>query len=322
MKKYGLLLAFGCLISHNLLAMTYPLPPNGDTLVGEDYAVKASHSDTLSDIARRTDLGFDAIINANPSVDAWLPKDGSIVMIPHRTLLPAAPHEGIVVNTAEMRLYYYPPHNSDEAAMVEVFPISIGRRDWNTPLVTTTVIGKTQNPVWRPPPSIKEEHAREGDALPDVVAAGPNNPLGLHALYLGASSYLIHGTNKEYGIGMQVTHGCIRMYPEDIEHLYNAVSIGTTVRIVNQPYKTGWFNDVLYLEIHPRLEGATTEQQQDKTILANLIQSALGDYPNYKVNWTVLETARIEANGQPVAIGPIRQEPVMDDFGFGSSLTH
>ncbi len=302
------------LSSHVAHALVFELPANGDTLIGETGIATANYEDTLVDIARSNGLGFEEIVNANPEVDTWMPKTGTKILLPHRALLPTTPLEGIVVNVAEMRLYYYPPVKAADIATVETFPISIGRSDWNTPLVTTTVVRKTTNPEWRPPKAIQEEHALEGDILPDVVASGPDNPLGLYALYLGVPSYLIHGTNKEYGIGMQVTHGCMRMYPEDIEHLYNTVAVGTPVRIVNQPYKAGWQNDVLYIEVHPWLEGTPIEQAMDKMILVELILSMLGNYPNYPVDWTMVEIARVEANGQPIAIGPKRSNLFEDEF--------
>lgn len=305
MKKYCVLsiLFITCNIAN---ALVFELPANGDTLIGETQIATALHEDTLVDIARRNSLGFDEIVNANPEIDTWLPRAGTKVVLPHRSLLPATPLEGIVVNVAEMRLYYYPQAKAADISTVETFPISIGRSDWSTPLVTTNVARKTKDPQWRPPKAIQEEHALEGDILPDVVVEGPDNPLGQYALYLGIPSYLIHGTNKEYGIGMQVTHGCMRMYPEDIEHLYNTVPVGTAVRIVNQPYKAGWFDGVLHIEVHPWLEGTPPEQAQDKMILVEVILSMLADYPNYPVDWGLVEITRVEANGQPVAIGPKR----------------
>jgi L,D-transpeptidase ErfK/SrfK len=312
--KYYLALFFMISASNLANALLFQLPANGDTLIGETAIATAQYEDTLVDIARRNSLGFEEIVNANPEIDTWMPKPGTKVVLPHRTLLPTTPLEGIVVNVAEMRLYYYPPSKAADNATVESFPVSIGRSDWNTPLVITTVARKAANPSWRPPKSIQEEHALEGDILPDVVAAGPDNPLGLYALYLGVPSYLIHGTNKVYGIGMQVTHGCIRMYPEDIEHLYNTVAVGTPVRIVNQPFKAGWYNDVLYIEVHPWLEGTPVEQAQDKMLLVDLILSMLSDYPNYPVDWTTVEIARVEANGQPIAIGPRRGNIFEDEF--------
>jgi L,D-transpeptidase ErfK/SrfK len=304
---------FGLFFLANFLtpasAGVFPLPEGNDSLIGEYRTAIAKHEDTLVDIARANDLGYDEIVNANPSVDVWLPREGTVVTLPHRYLLPDAPREGIVVNVAEMRLYVYPKTKPGQSGVVESYPISIGRSDWNTPLVTTKVTRKMKNPVWYPPKSVRDEHAQEGDPLPAVVKSGPDNPLGLHALYLGIPAYLIHGTNREYGIGMQVTHGCMRMYPEDIEHLYNTVKIGTPLRIVNQPYKVGWSEGTLFLEVHPWLEGTPEAQRNDRSILINLINKVLKDYPEYPVDWQAVDVMRIEANGLPAPIGP-RMVPI------------
>lgn len=302
----GLLLAVMATVSpHTTLAAVFPLPLPGESLVGRERMVLARHEDTLVDIARANDLGFDEIVNANPAVDAWLPRAGTPVVLPHLYLLPDAPRQGIVINVAEMRLYYYPKPAKGDSGTVETYPISIGRSDWNTPIVTTRVTRKVTDPVWYPPPSLKRERIAQGDPpLPDVVHPGPDNPLGQHALYLGTPSYLIHGTNKEYGIGMQVTHGCMRLYPEDIRHLYETVPVGTPVRIVNQPYKAGWSEGVLYVEIHPWLEGTPTALQNDTHLLTRLVQQQLVEYMDYPVDWQAVEQARIEATGLPVAVGP------------------
>ena len=195
-----------------------------------------------------------------PHVDPWLPGEGTKIVIPTQFVLPRAPNRGIVVNVAELRLYYFPAASSvaPEGTLagsrrVITHPISIGRMDWSTPLGTTSVTGKVANPSWTPPQSIRDEHAARNDILPRVVPAGPDNPLGKHALRLGLPGYLIHGTNKPSGVGMRVTHGCIRMFPEDIEALFKTVPAGTPVMIVNQPYKLGWTADGLYLEAHPPL---------------------------------------------------------------------
>lgn len=286
-------------------ARVFQLPPEGESLVGREERVIARHEDTLVDIARVNDLGFDEIVNANPGVDTWLPRAGTPVVLPHLYLLPAAPREGIVINVAEMRLYYYPkPPKGTPATTVESFPISVGRSDWNTPLVTTKVVRKVTDPVWYPPAALKREHLAEGDVLPDAVHPGPDNPLGQYALYLGTPSYLIHGTNKEYGIGMQVTHGCMRLYPEDIQHVYESVPVGTAVRIVNQPFKVGWREGVLYVEVHPWLEGTPDAQLRDSSILTQLVKKNLQEYLDYPVDWQAVEQARIEATGLPVAVGP------------------
>ncbi len=305
-------------------AGVYLLPPlAGDSLIGEEQIVLAREEDTLIDIARRHNLGFDDIVNANPAVDTWLPREGTPVLLPLRHLLPATPREGIVINVAEKRLYYYPgtyspaikvantkkggkatPPARVAATAVEVHPVSIGRSDWNTPIVSTRVVRKATDPVWYPPEALRAEHAADGDYLPEVVTPGPDNPLGQYALYLGTPSYLIHGTNKAFGIGMQVTHGCIRMYPEDIQHLYEAVAVGTPVHIVNQPYKVGWSNGVLYVEVHPWLEGSPAEQVSNKSLLTTMITTAINPYPDYPIDWQTVELLGIEARGVPVAVGP------------------
>jgi lipoprotein-anchoring transpeptidase ErfK/SrfK len=174
-------------------------------------------------------------------------REGTRVILPTQHILPDTPREGLVLNLPEMRLYYYPKPSTGKPRTVVTFPVSIGRMDWATPLGLTRVTAKVINPVWYPPASIRAEHEQEGQALPPEVAAGPDNPLGQYALQLGRPGYLIHGTDRPYGIGMRATHGCIRLYPEDIQRLFEEVPVGTPVRIVNQPYKAGWYRGVLYL---------------------------------------------------------------------------
>jgi L,D-transpeptidase ErfK/SrfK len=235
---------------------------SGDNeVVGETKIISAKYEDTFVALSSRYNVGYEALRRANPGVDAWLPGEGTKILIPDRVVLPRAPHRGIVVNVAELRLYYFPavsgpvPEGVDpHAVKVITHPIGVGRLDWKTPLGTTTVTGKVANPTWTPPESIRKEHAERGDILPRVVPAGPDNPLGRFALRLGLPSYMIHGTNKDVGIGMRVTHGCIRLFPEDIESMYKIVPVGTPVRIVNQPHKLGWGADGLYLEAHLTLE--------------------------------------------------------------------
>lgn len=287
-----------------LHARIFTLPPNSESLIGREERIVAGREDTLIEIGRQYDVGYDEILNANPGIDAWMPQNGSTVVLPHLYLLPDAPRQGIVINTAEMRLYYYPKPDAGEAATVETYPISIGRSDWNTPLVATKVTRKVSGPTWYPTASVKREHMQNGDPLPNIVPAGPDNPLGKYALYLGIPAYLIHGTNNEYGIGMQVTHGCMRMYAPDIERLYETVPVGTPVRIVNQPYKVGWREGVLYVEVHPWLEGTPAAHLNDTTLLTKLVQRQLNEYLDYPVDWQAVEQARIEANGIPVAVGP------------------
>lgn len=284
-------------------AEVFSLPPPGEDIIGAITTVPAGAEETLIDIARAHDLGYDEIRAANPAVDSWMPRDGTTVVLPKFYLLPMAPREGIVINVAEMRIYYYPKPANGAAPTVETFPVSIGRGDWNTPIVTTRVSGKVVDPIWTPPKSIRAEHAADGDPLPEVIRPGPDNPLGKYALRMTLPSYLIHGTNKEFGIGMQVTHGCMRLYPEDIERLYRTVPIGTPVRIINQRYKAGWHQGNLYLEVHPPLEGPHAEEERGKTPMVEALTSATKAVPSYPINWDRVDELDLESTGIPGPVG-------------------
>jgi L,D-transpeptidase ErfK/SrfK len=236
---------------------TFPLPGPDTDLVGETGTAIVAEGETLLDIARAHDLGYNEITAANPGLDPWLPPPGATVILPTRFLLPAAPRRGIVVNVAEMRLYYYPESNGTSGGeadsggrVVLTFPIGIGQEGWTTPLGVTEVVSRVKDPAWTVPESIRAEHARNGDPLPDVVPPGPDNPLGAYALRLGLTRYLIHGTNRPYGIGRRTSHGCLRLYPEDIEALFRVVPVATPVWIIDQPYKLGRGAGRLWLEAH------------------------------------------------------------------------
>ncbi|GGO78141.1 hypothetical protein GCM10011348_09350 [Marinobacterium nitratireducens] len=270
----GLATLFG-LPGQQARAETFVLPPADQNVVGEIRVTKARQTDTLIDIARAFGLGYEEIVLANPEVDRWLPGEDTRVVLPNLFVLPDAPREGIVLNVPEMRLYYYPKPQHGEAPVVVTYPVSVGRMDWKTPLGQTRVIQKQQDPPWYPPQSIKDEHAANGEILPDMVPGGPGNPLGRFALRLGIPGYLIHGTNKEFGIGMRVTHGCVRLYPENIESLYSQVPLGTPVHIVNQPTKLGWNGRDLVLEAHPVLEeDARLDEASQAALLLDIAADA------------------------------------------------
>jgi L,D-transpeptidase ErfK/SrfK len=265
-------------------------------VIGESTVIAARYEDTFVSLARAHNVGFEALRRANPDVDEWLPGEGTLIVIPTQFVLPRAPRRGIVVNVAELRLYYFPDANGRR---VITHPISIGRMDWATPLGTTSVVGKVANPSWYPPESIRAEHLERNDPLPRIVPPGPNNPLGAHALRLGLPGYLIHGTNKPSGVGMRVTHGCIRMFPEDIEALYKMVPAGTPVHLVNQPYKLGWGDAGLYLEAHPPLlelpvvaESSTGPENAAPEIAAAQEHAAEQD-PRDTERWSATELTRI-----------------------------
>jgi len=303
-------LAIICAILYVSVAVAdkFVLPPDDQYMIGVVREITVGRDTTLSDEARRYNVGFNEIRLANPWIDPWLPENGSKVILPTQHLIPDVPRKGIVLNVPEMRLYYFPKPERNSPPVVITNPVSIGRGDWETPLGQTKVIAKTTDPVWRPPESIRNEHAAEGDILPKVVPAGPENPLGKHALRLGLPGYLIHGTNKPYGIGMQVTHGCVRMYPEDIEAIYDLVPVGTPVNIVQQPYKFGWYLDMLYLEAHPPFRGDNSTAPDIKSLYDAVRKINEKLAPGQKVDWDdALRIARNPA-GMPVPVKVIQNE--------------
>nr|WP_240457595.1 L,D-transpeptidase family protein [Halomonas socia] len=294
----------------------YPLPEDGN-IVGERYTVEVEGDETLLDIARAHNVGYEEIRAANPEVSIWIPGDGTEVVIPAKHILPDAPREGLVVNLSELRLYYYPPSANGETPRVETYPIGIGREGFNTPLGTTETTMRLEDPAWYPPRSMREEAAERGEPAPAVVPPGPDNPLGRHAILLDIPGYLIHGTNMPDGIGMRASRGCIRMYPEDIEHLYGNIPNGTAVNIIDDHFKVGWEEDTLYVQAF-----APAEQRDDAlTHLLDPFDSlhqALGDdLPDidYGKVREIMETA----NGELVAVypppAPVEEEPEVPEPG-------
>ena len=213
-------------------------------LIGATIHYRAVTADTFVGIAEKFHLGYVELIEANPGVNPWVP-DGKLLVLPAAQILPDAPRQGIVINLAELRLYFYPA----DGGPVQSYALGVGREGWATPLGETTVRGKRKDPTWTPPASIRAEDP----TLPAVVPAGPDNPLGAHAIYLGWDGYLIHGTNRPAGVGRRVSHGCIRMYAQDVDDLFRQVAAGTPVNVVDQPVKAGWRHGELFLEIHPTL---------------------------------------------------------------------
>jgi L,D-transpeptidase ErfK/SrfK len=296
--------ALFCLIAWMAAARAeiFPLLPDQD-MIGEAGQTEAEEQDTLPDIARQYHLGFDEIIAANPGVDTWLPAAGTVIRLPMQHLIPAVQRTGIVINLPDGRLYYF-RSDPDGNHVVEAVPISVGRMDWKTPLGVTTIVRKEKNPTWYPPDSVRKTHLKEdGDILPASVPPGPDNPLGEYAMRLGIGrgSYLIHGTNKPVGVGMQITHGCIRLYPEDIEYLFREIPVGMSVRIVNQRIKTGWVDGALYLEVHHPLDGTAPKDIEDLTGLTRIIVTATSER-RVIIDWDAAERVFQEANGIPARI--------------------
>jgi len=317
------ILAYSLLVTH-VHAASYKLNDSTDAIVGELDSAVVGREHTLLDIAREYGFGYQDLKLLNPQIDTWMPEDGEVVQLPSRFILPNVPRKGLVLNIPEMRLYYFPPHKKGEPVEVITYPLGVGREGWATPYKKTRIIGKKKHPDWRPPKSILKEHEEAGDPLPKVVKAGPDNPLGDYALRLGLPAYLIHGTNKPWGIGMRVSHGCIRLYPEDIAELFHKVKVGTSVNIINNPYKIGGADGVLYLEAHPPLSTATRDEYGDVTESIDEYGNPINrahDYGNvnftqvvemivastkedeYMIDWGMAKIVSTEARGIPVAIG-------------------
>lgn len=250
---FALCISLGCLVATGAQARTLAIDPEHGGVIGAASTVTLSQTESLRDIAVRHRIGLDALVAANPKLTvstqtALLP--GTRLTLPTRHVLPDIEPRGIVVNLAELRLYYFSPDGHE----VSVYPIGIGREGWSTPELKSTVSEIREHPSWTPPASIRNEASKSGVTLPAVVPPGPDNPLGEYAIRLGHTNYLIHGSNEVFGIGQRVSHGCLRMYPEHIEDLVERVSVGTPVTIVNQPVKFGKLRDGWVIEAHQPLQ--------------------------------------------------------------------
>ena len=283
----------------------FEIAPDQD-LVGVLQVTKSTKEDTLSDIARRFNVGYEEIVRANPGVDPWLPGEGKEVVVPSQFIIPNSLREGIVINVPQMRLFYFPVAKKGEPQTLYTFPIGIGRVGWATPQGTTKVVRRQKDPTWRPTPSILKEHRENGEVLERVYGPGPDNPLGRYAFYLGWPSYMIHGTNKPAGVGLRSSHGCIRLYPEDIELLFNLAPVGTKVHVINEPFVFGWQDDKLYLQAFDVLEDDARDwkKAQKKLVSKSLgadIQKELKKR-NEEMNWDLVAAAAHTPRGIPVSI--------------------
>lgn len=274
--------------------------PYAKDYFGETVVHKAVFEDTLIHMARQNGLGFVELRAANPTLDPWIPGAGARIILPKKHLLPDAPRKGLVINLAEMRVYYF----KDEGKEPQTYPISIGRDGLQTPTGTTKIVRKKEGPTWRPTARMR----KEDPDLPASVGPGPENPLGTHAMYLGWPQFLMHGTNKPYGIGRRVSSGCMRMYPEDIKALFPQVPVGTSVTVVDQPVKAGWIEDQFYVEVSPNQE-QSLKIEEDGVVKAyeitaedmKRISKKAGEHAD-KINWTLVRKAVQEHRGVPVSV--------------------
>jgi L,D-transpeptidase ErfK/SrfK len=279
-------------------------PPVYADVIGEIGQYVATGDDTLLDVARRFSLGFTELVAANPGIDPWLPGKGVRLTLPSAHILPRGPRDGVMLNLADQRMYIFRP----KTGTVVSVPVGVGRDAWNTPIGTTKIVRKKANPAWYPPKSIR----LEDPTLPRVVPAGPQNPLGQHAVYLGLSGYLFHGTNKPMGVGRRVSHGCVRLYPEDIKRLFKKFAIGTRVTIIDEPMKIAWLDGQLLLEVHPSQSQADDMEAGDRITpempmdFEYRIIAAAGAQA-HRLNWADIKNTLQQRAGIPVnVLNPIR----------------
>lgn len=297
-------LLVACLgFSHWLSAATYNLPTDGSNMVGTLQYHSVVAGETMSDIAKQYDVGFLSLMAANKGVDPFLPKEGYVLTIPSQAILPHVDYKGIVINLAELRLYYFEPDKN----LVHIFPVGIGRIGQDTPEMTTKISQLREAPTWTPPTSIRKEYLAKGVELPKVVPAGPENPLGDYAMRLayGTGSYLIHGTNKDFGIGLRVSAGCIRMDPKDIDWLFHQAKIGMQVRIIDEPIKIALEPDrSVFIEAHePLTRSDGTKKEMD------IPQELTWWLDEYGINDRIARAAVLAQNGVPIEV-----VPAMDDL--------
>jgi L,D-transpeptidase ErfK/SrfK len=299
---WSVLLTFAAMSCAN--ATTYTLNKPDDTVVGQDQTVVTVYTDTLYDLASKFSLGSEELIRVNPGVDPWLPGAGKSLVVPGRHILPPGPHEGIVVNLPEHRLYYFPKPKRGGPIEVITYPVSIGKMDWRTPLGTTHVIQKQKDPTWFPPESVRKEHAEAGDPLPVKVGPGPDNPLGAYAMRLAAGNgtYLIHGTNNPIAVGLAVTHGCIRMYPNDVAALFPLIPVGTPVRLINEPIKVAWIDGELFLEAHPPVDAQGQSFEPDIDQFSDMLKTAVGS-TTVAIHWDYAREVLQKADGVIATVG-------------------
>ncbi len=280
--------------------LTFKLPPKGDSLIGKIKVIEVRKNETFEDVARRYDMGYYELVEANPNINTHELAPGTVLVIPQQYVLPNVPHKGIVINLAEMRLFYFPPGKK----VVETFPIGIGRQGWQTPLGMMKIIQRKKNPSWFVPTSIRKARAEEGVFLPKVVPPGPENPLGNYALRLSQPSYLIHGTNQPEGVGRRSSAGCIRLYPEDIKQLYEQIALNAPVNIVDNAYKLGWDHNKLYLEAHLPLQENDGDYSSDGSSVIGMIDKVIKN-KKADVDWTLAQAVAKEETGVPEQIGHI-----------------
>ena len=280
-------------------AVTAQKTPAYPAIIGVQETYKTRYEDSLVDLARAHGLGYTEIVTANPGIDPWVPGADREIVLPKAHILPEGPRNGILINLADQRMYVFRP----DSRTVDSVPLGIGNEGWDTPQGSTRVVRKKKNPTWYVPKSVREDQPE----LPAIVRPGPDNPLGSRAVYLGWPAYLFHGTNKPFGVGRRVSHGCVRLYPEDIERLYDSIKIGTPVTVIDQAMKIARIDDELWLEIHPNQKQSDEVERTGKLSPAKppefefrLIDAA-GDAAD-RIDWDMAKKVARQRRGTPVQV--------------------
>jgi L,D-transpeptidase ErfK/SrfK len=286
-------------------AYSIPTPPRKgpaiETVVGQIRPYRIRKGDTLIDLARYYSLGYNEIVEANPGIDPWVPPVGAVILIPTEWVLPCCAYEGVIVNIPEMRLFYFERSKGDSGTtIVHTYPVGLGRDDWRTPSGKFKIRGKTVNPQWNIPESIRKEHIAERNDPRTFIAGGaPDNPLGRHRIELTLPMYGIHGTNIPWGVGMQVSHGCVRLYPEDIARLFPLIPVGTPGEFAYQPVKVGMRAGAVYIETHRDIYGYAPAVHREAS--AALARAGLADRVDQRLLISALEDM---GGGMPVRVTP------------------
>lgn len=303
--KHVVILFIGLVLGVNQdsQASIFQLPTNGDNVVGVLQYQVVSGTETLLDVARRYNVGYNEIVAANPGINPWLPGDGRRIVIPSQFILPSKPWEGIVVNLPEMRLYYFPPTTQFSDRRVITMPLSIGKINWSTPAGNYRVKEKIKHPSWSVPESVIAENGLERYGNRRIIPPlDEENPLGSYAILLNEPGYLIHGTNKPYSIGMRVSHGCLRLYPEDIAVLFDYIERGMPVRIINQPHKVGKRKNTIYVETHKVLaEDVDRHGTNISPIVSEMVRRVSGTKVPDDI-WRHLDRVISDASGLPTPL--------------------
>lgn len=286
------------LTTTSIFASEFPLPPKGHDIVGQIQTAAVQPGDTFASIAQKYNVTYAGMVEANPGIDAAKPTPGTVLVIPSQYVLPDVARKGIVINLAELRLYYYPKNEN----VVYTYPIGIGVEGWNVQPGPAKIVQKQKDPTWYPTPDVRAELKAKGFDIPAYIKAGPDNPLGGYMLRLSHWTYLIHGCVDPTTIGRRSSSGCFRMYPEDIQTVFNMVPVGTPVNIINEPYKIGWQDNQLYMEAHLPLQESQAVSNGDMSDVVSAINTKVGKKPA-NIQWDHAFTLAKQTTGVPEVIG-------------------